>query len=268
MGRGRSGELLVDDCGDAGGSGEIGGPQLKVHARGGLDGRGGALDGRSIGRAADGRMIDGLGDAAAAGDETAGHNRSLGDGVHLSVSPAQGSHQEDAALKIAGVADGGRGDVDLRSRLRERGQCCRHHNGSGIGNLDRGGGDRNAHLQEHVGEALRGEDGLLLVAGAVEANHDAVADQLIVAYAFDRDQILEPRGGRQRGGESGGEAQSREKCRQSAHVKRAEGPVKTGRARWAGVWRRPRRLCRSGATPYRRPAWKLRYCSSKCRRCG
>ena len=54
----------------------------------------------------------------------------------------------------------------------------------------------DAHLLQHVGEALRGKQRLLPVAGAFQPHHDAVADQLIVADSFERDQFLEPRGRR------------------------------------------------------------------------
>ena len=47
---------------------------------------------------------------------------------------------------------------------------------------------------EHIREGLRGEQRQLLVAGAVQADHDAVADQLVVAHAFDGDQLFEAAG--------------------------------------------------------------------------
>ena len=56
----------------------------------------------------------------------------------------------------------------------------------------------NAHLLEKIGQTLRGEERLLAVAGAVQADHQAVADELVIAHAFERYQFLEPRGGAQR----------------------------------------------------------------------
>ena len=53
----------------------------------------------------------------------------------------------------------------------------------------------DAHVLQHVGQTLGGEDGLLPVAGAVQADDQAVADELVVAHAFERDQFLETRGG-------------------------------------------------------------------------
>ncbi len=58
----------------------------------------------------------------------------------------------------------------------------------------------DAHLLQHVGEALRGEQRLLPVAGALQSHNDAVANQLILADSFERDQFLEPRGRRIGGG--------------------------------------------------------------------
>ena len=52
----------------------------------------------------------------------------------------------------------------------------------------------DAHLLQHVGQALRGKERLLPVAGALQSHHDAVANQLILADSFERDQFLEPRG--------------------------------------------------------------------------
>ncbi len=53
------------------------------------------------------------------------------------------------------------------------------------------GVNRDAHLLQHVGQALGAEDRLLFVAGLVQAHNDAIADQLVIANALDRDEILE-----------------------------------------------------------------------------
>jgi len=56
-----------------------------------------------------------------------------------------------------------------------------------------------AHTLEHVAESLHGEDGLLFVAGAGETDHEAVADELIVADAFDGSQVFQAGEVRSRG---------------------------------------------------------------------
>src|SRR5690606_8054895 len=51
---------------------------------------------------------------------------------------------------------------------------------------------RDPQLREHVGQALLGERRLAhLVAGAVEADHQAVTHQLVISYTLDRSQILD-----------------------------------------------------------------------------
>ena len=136
-------------------------------------------------------MIDGLADAAASGDEAAGDDRPLRDCVDLSVGAAQGSHQQHAALQIAGIADGGGGDIDFRAGLRERLQRAGHHHGRHVGDADGVGGNRDAHPLQHVGQTLSAEDGGPLVAGAGEPDHQPIADELVVANAFDGDQIFQ-----------------------------------------------------------------------------
>ena len=44
------------------------------------------------------------------------------------------------------------------------------------------------------------------VARAVEAEHDAIADQLVVAHAFDIDDVLQPRAGEGRRAKAGGDS--------------------------------------------------------------
>ncbi|MNT56095.1 hypothetical protein D3C72_1933750 [compost metagenome] len=53
----------------------------------------------------------------------------------------------------------------------------------------------DAELGQHVVEGLQGEGRLGgLVAGAVQAHHQAVADQLVVPHALDARQVLEALG--------------------------------------------------------------------------
>ena len=69
--------------------------------------------------AADGRVVHGLGAAAPAAGESAGHYRTLGHGVDLAIGAAQRGQHQYAALQIAGVADCGRRDVEMHAGLRE-----------------------------------------------------------------------------------------------------------------------------------------------------
>jgi hypothetical protein len=96
---------------------------------------------------------------------------------------------DDTVTSIAcpGLANGGhRGDV-LQLRIHAR-------------------RNRHAELVQHRLQALHGERRLRgLVARAVQPDHQAVADQRVVAHAFDRGEILDALGARRAGeGEQGG----------------------------------------------------------------
>ncbi len=171
-----------------------------MHGR--FHGRGNAFDAGAPGDATNCRMIDGLVVSAAAGNESAGHDRPLGDRIDLSVGSEQRGHQQQAPLKISGVADSRGRHVDLRAGLSKCRKRRGYHDTGGIGHNDRRWIDDQAHPLQGVGETLRAEHGGELVAGLVKPNHDAVTDQLVVAYAFDRYEIFQARRGRKRGGEN------------------------------------------------------------------
>ena len=130
-------------------------------------------------------------DAEAADDQIA-----LGDGVDLPVEPVQGREQQRAAAQTLGVGDGIDGDVDGLSRLDER----RHHRMHGHRRhvlelrIDVRGHD-DAQLGEHVLERLDGEGRLAgLIAGAVEPDHQPVADELVGAHALHLRHVLDALG--------------------------------------------------------------------------
>ena len=74
-------------------------------------------------------------------------------------------------------------------------QRCGNHDGGGVVDADRRARHGDAHSLEHIGEALSGEQGLAAIAGAGETDYETVADELVIAHAFDGDEILEARGG-------------------------------------------------------------------------
>ena len=193
-------EVMIHHFRDAGRGGEIRFVKLQAHLFGRLNGGRCTLDDGAVRDAAHGGMVDRLRVAGAARDESAGDHRALRDGINLAVDSAQAGHQQQAALQTGGVAHGGHGRVDLHARLRERGKRRGDHRSGRVLHQDSGWIHGDAHLLQHVGEALRGEERLLPVAGAFQSHHDAVANQLIFAHAFQRDQFLEPRGGRIGGG--------------------------------------------------------------------
>jgi hypothetical protein len=140
-------------------------------------------------------MVHGLAHAAASRHEASRYDGSLGHRVDLTVGAAQRCHQQQTALQITGIADGRGGNVDPCSRLREGRERRGHHHGSRVGDANGGSRYRHAHSLQHIGETLGAEDGSLLVAGFVEPHHHAITDQLVLAHAFHRDDVLQPRGG-------------------------------------------------------------------------
>ncbi|MCY1414200.1 hypothetical protein D9M71_296430 [compost metagenome] len=168
---------------------------------------------RGAGRhAAGGRHVDGdFRTVAALGIEAADDEVALGDGVGLAVDTLQLGHQQAAAAQALGVADGGNGDVDGLAGLGERRQVGVHGDRGDVLQLHVAHVRRHldAELRQHVVEGLQGERRLRgLVAGAVEADHQAVADQLVVAHALDGGDVLQAFG-------LGGQAQQ---CTEQNHV--------------------------------------------------
>ncbi|MNM96126.1 hypothetical protein D3C81_1085920 [compost metagenome] len=157
-----------------------------------------ALDGGAGRNAPGGRHVDGdLRAITALGIEAANDKIALGDGVGLAVDTLQLGHQQAAAAQALGVADGRHGDVDGLPRLGEGRQVGMHGNRGNVLQLHVTHVRRNAdaELGEHVVEGLQGERRLRgLVASAVEADHQAVADQLVVAHALDGGDVLQALG--------------------------------------------------------------------------
>jgi hypothetical protein len=127
----------------------------------------------------------------------------LGHGIHLAVGALQRRHQQRAAAQAFRVTHRGHGDVDGLARLGEGRQRGRDHHGRHVLQLQLGAGRQaDALLLQHRHDRLHGERGLGgLVAGAVEADHDAVAGQLVLAHAAEAGEVLQALGvGRGRSG--------------------------------------------------------------------
>ncbi len=143
------------------------------HARGGV-----VLLHRGAARAARSRI------------EAAEENAALRDGINLAVAGHERGLQQDAALERLGVGQRSDDDVDLRSLAREGGDLGRDHDGGDVLVGEVGRLNLEAEAADEVGDRLLGEL-LVGVALTVEAGDDAVADQLIVAGAFDGGDILD-----------------------------------------------------------------------------
>ncbi len=149
------------------------------------------------------RYVDGDPRAVAAfGIEAAYHQVALGDGVDVAVDALERGHQQAAPAQALGVTDRRYGDVHHLPWLGESRQVGMHRHRSDVLQLHVARSRRHldAELREHVVERLQGERRLRgLVAGTVEADDQAVADQLVGAYARDAGDVLQALGLRRAG---------------------------------------------------------------------
>ena len=77
-----------------------------------------------------------------------------------------------------------------------------HHHGGDVAGADGGAADVDAHALQHRLQRLLGEGDVVEgVAGAVEADDQAIADQLVLPHALDIGEVLDP--GRRTGGNRG-----------------------------------------------------------------
>jgi hypothetical protein len=119
--------------------------------------------------------------------------------------------EQGAAEQALGVAQRADGHVGPRAGGGEGGQVGGDHHGGDVLGVDAGVSDVDPQPLEHGFQALAGEGRVAeRVAGAVQADHEAVADQLVVAHALDRDDVLDPRrrlrgGGAERSEQGGGD---------------------------------------------------------------
>src|SRR5579883_85370 len=145
------------------------------------------FDEGAVGNAAGGGMIHDFGIRGGTRAVAADDQGSLGGGVNFSVGGAEWGEQERAAGQTFGVADGGDGNVDLHAWAGKGGKRGGNENGGDVADLN---GqelvlDVNAGTLQHVGKSLHGEKSLLLVARAIEADDQAVTDELVVADTFE-----------------------------------------------------------------------------------
>jgi hypothetical protein len=98
-------------------------------------------------------------------------------------------------LQILGIAERGDRDIHPRALGSEGGQIAGDHHRGDVAGADGGAADVDAHALEHRLQRLLGEGNVVEgIAGAVEADDEAVADQLVLADAFDIGEILDSRG--------------------------------------------------------------------------
>ena len=126
-------------------------------------------------------MVSALPGGAEAGDG----DRALGHGVDLAVGAQQRGHQQGAAQQALGIAQGGDVDVDARALAGEGRQVGGDHDRGDVVGVQVGVAGVDAQALQHADQALAGEDrAAQVVAGAVQADHQAVAHQQVVAHAL------------------------------------------------------------------------------------
>ncbi len=153
-----------------------------------------ALDDGAVGDAADGRHAAHDLGGFALGLEAADRDRALADRIDVAVGAEQRRDQQRAALQALGVAERGDGDVDPGALGAEGRQVGGHHHGGDVAGAQVLAADIDAEPLEHRLQRLLGEgDVVERVAGAVEADHEAVADQLVLPHALDIGEVLDAR---------------------------------------------------------------------------
>ena len=118
------------------------------------------------------------------------------DRIDVAVGAEQRRDQQRSALQALGVAQRRDGDVDARALRAEGRQVGGDHDGRDVAGAQRLAADVDAEAFQHRLQRLLGErDVVERVAGAVEADDEAVADQLVLPHALDAGEVLDARGG-------------------------------------------------------------------------
>ncbi|GDU63729.1 hypothetical protein ExPUPEC61_03720 [Escherichia coli] len=100
--------------------------------------------------------------------------------------------QQSAATNTFGIANRRNSDINgLPARVHRR-QCGAHRHRGDVFHL-RVDFIRQLHakLAQHIGDGLVGEFDLVFITGTVEADHQAVADQLVFTHTLYVDQRLQ-----------------------------------------------------------------------------
>ena len=121
-------------------------------------------------------------------------DRALRHRIDVAVGAEQGGDEEGAALQVLGIAERGDRHVHAGALGAERRQVAGDHDGGDVAGADGGAADVDAHAFQHRLQRLLGEgDVVERIAGAVEADDEAVADQLVLPHALDIGEVLDPR---------------------------------------------------------------------------
>ena len=152
----------------------------------------------------------------ALGGETAGGERPLRDRIDLAVGAHERGNEENTALKVGCVAKRAHGHIYMCALRGEWRKVGGNHDGGHIVGFEGGAARVDAEAFQHADEALLGEGGLAeRVAGAVQADDQAIAHQHVVAHALHIDDILDARAGLGLAGEAGHEQTGHKGTRQN-----------------------------------------------------
>ena len=125
-----------------------------------------------------------------AGDE----DRALRDRVDLSVGGLQRRHDQRAAVERGGVAERGDADVDAGAGFDKGGQVGGDDHGRDVLGARPAAFQRDAEILQHRADRLLGVGRVAqAVAAALQADDEAVADQLVVARALQHGDVLDAR---------------------------------------------------------------------------
>ena len=186
----------VDGVDDPRRGGVIGVAQLQEHAHLVERAVDGPLDDGAVGDAAGGRHalrnVLGLAGRVEAGDG----DGALGAGVRLAVGAGELRQQKRAAHQRSRVAERGDGHVETLAWIHAERHVGGDDDGGDVLVAHRVAAHRKAHLFEHGLQGVIGERGVAQgIAGALQADDEAVADELGVASAAQRGNVLDAHGG-------------------------------------------------------------------------
>ena len=154
-----------------------------------------AFDDGAVGDAADGRHAAHDLGGFALGLKSAGCDRALADRIDVAVGAEQRRDQQRAALQALGVAERRYGHVNTGALRAERGQVGRDHHRRDVASAQRLAADVDAETFQHRGQRLLGEgDVVESVTCAVESDHEAVPNELVLAHALDIGEVFGARG--------------------------------------------------------------------------
>ena len=149
---------------------------------------------RAVGDAADGRHAAHDLGGFALGLEAADRDRALADRIDVAVGGEQRRDQQHAALQALGVAERGDGNVYPGALGAEGRQVGGHHHGGDVAGAQVLAADIDAEPLEHRLQRLLGEgDVVERVAGAVEPDHEAVTDKLVLPHTLDIGEVFDAR---------------------------------------------------------------------------